>query len=175
MQSTTPSQTTQWRLLGKSMMTQPWGNTVRAIRSQLYIGMLAPTGMNRNVTNCQAPCECAIALFPGLPRFCSSVCVQYKTQKRKNTKNREGLGTRLQIWLHTVSNMTLDVWLITVREKAWVILMTSCGQRVDIWGAAFDQYNSKTWHWSVPSVPKKKKKESCIDTPLWMVQPPVLG
>ena len=58
-----------------------------------------------------------VALFPGLPRFCSSVCVQYKTQKRKNTKNREGLGTRLQIWLHTVSNMTLDVWLITVRGQ----------------------------------------------------------
>ena len=99
-----------------------------------------------------------VALFPGLPRFCSSVCIQYNTQKRKNTKNGEGLGTRLQIWLHTVSNMTLDVWLITARENAWEISMTSCGQRVDIRGAGVDRYNSQTWHWSVPSVPKKKRK-----------------
>ena len=106
-----------------------------------------------------------VSLFPGLPRFCSSVCVQYNTQKRKNTKNREGLGTRLQIWLHTVSNMTLDVWLITVREKAWGISMMSCGQRVDIWGAAFDWYNSKTWHWSVPSVPNKKKRKAVLTLP----------
>ena len=106
-----------------------------------------------------------VALFPGLPRFCSSVCVQYNIQKRKNTKNGEGLGTRLQIWLHTVSNMTLDVWLITARENAWEISMTSGGQRVDTWGGGeeegdggVDRYNSQTWHWSVPSVPKKKKK-----------------
>ena len=34
-----------------------------------------------------------VALFPGLPFFCSSVCVQYNTRKRKSAKNGEGLGT----------------------------------------------------------------------------------
>ena len=39
-------------------------------------------------------CEC-LALFPGLPRFCSSVCVRYNTRKRKSDEKRngEGLGT----------------------------------------------------------------------------------
>ena len=32
-----------------------------------------------------------LASFPGLPRFSSSVCVQYNTRKRKSTKNGEGL------------------------------------------------------------------------------------
>jgi len=33
-----------------------------------------------------------VASFPGLPRFfCSSVCVQYNTRKRKSVKNGEGL------------------------------------------------------------------------------------
>ena len=34
-----------------------------------------------------------LALFPGLPVFCSSVFVQYNTRKRKSVKNGEGLGT----------------------------------------------------------------------------------
>ena len=32
-----------------------------------------------------------LASFPGLPRFSSSVCVQYNTRKRKSAKNGEGL------------------------------------------------------------------------------------
>ena len=32
-----------------------------------------------------------VSLFPGLPHFRSSVCVQYNTRRRKSTKNREGL------------------------------------------------------------------------------------
>ena len=51
-----------------------------------------------------------------------------------NAKNGEGLRTRLQIWLHTESNVTLDVWLITVRKNTWEISMTSGGQKVDTWG-----------------------------------------
>ena len=34
-----------------------------------------------------------LALFPGLPRFCSSVCVLCNTQKWKSGENGEGLGT----------------------------------------------------------------------------------
>ena len=34
-----------------------------------------------------------VALFPGLSRFRSSVCVQYNTRKQKSAKNAEGLGT----------------------------------------------------------------------------------
>ena len=34
-----------------------------------------------------------LASFPGLPRFCSSVFVQYNTRKRNSAKNGEGLGT----------------------------------------------------------------------------------
>ena len=33
-----------------------------------------------------------LASFPGLHHFCSSVFVQYNTQKWKSTKNGEGLG-----------------------------------------------------------------------------------
>ena len=32
-----------------------------------------------------------VASFPGLPRFCSSVCTQYNTRKQKSAKNGEGL------------------------------------------------------------------------------------
>ena len=49
---------------------------------------------------------CKLTSFPGLPRFCSLVCIQYNMQKRKSifplpceckpkSKNRGGLGTRL--------------------------------------------------------------------------------
>ena len=48
-------------------------------------------------------------------------------------------------------------YVCTVRSGRLVQSMVSCGQRVDIRGAGFDWYNSQTWHWSVPSVPKKKK------------------
>ena len=34
---------------------------------------------------------CMLASFPGLPRFSSSVCVQYNTRKLKSAKNGEGL------------------------------------------------------------------------------------
>ena len=39
----------------------------------------------------------AVASFPGLPRFCSSVFVQYERKNRKTKKNGGGLGTRLQL------------------------------------------------------------------------------
>ena len=35
----------------------------------------------------------AIPLFPGLPRFCSLVCVLYNTWKLKSGERQEGLGT----------------------------------------------------------------------------------
>ena len=34
-----------------------------------------------------------LASFPGLPRFRSSVCVQYNTRRQKSARNGEGLGT----------------------------------------------------------------------------------
>ena len=34
-----------------------------------------------------------VASFPVLPRFSSSVCIQYNTRKRKSAKNEEGLGS----------------------------------------------------------------------------------
>jgi len=33
-----------------------------------------------------------LASFPGLPHFCSSVCINNNTQKQKSVKNGEGLG-----------------------------------------------------------------------------------
>ena len=36
-------------------------------------------------------CNKNVASFPGLPRFSSSVCVQYNTRKWKSAKNGEGL------------------------------------------------------------------------------------
>ena len=32
-----------------------------------------------------------VASFPGLPRFRSSVCIQYNTRRQKSVKNGEGL------------------------------------------------------------------------------------
>ena len=47
---------------------------------------------------------CTLVSFP--PVFCSSVCVQYNTWKRKSTKNGEGLGTPIRFgkgkWRETV-------------------------------------------------------------------------
>ena len=34
-----------------------------------------------------------IATFPGLPRFCSSVCIQYNTWKRRNGEKQERPGS----------------------------------------------------------------------------------
>ena len=48
-----------------------------------------------------------VASFPGLPRFCSLVCVQYNTWSGRMVKNGEGLGT-LITWMMSVGRK-LDV------------------------------------------------------------------
>ena len=64
-----------------------------------------------------------LASFPGLPVFCSSVCVQYNTWKRKSAKNGEGLGT-LITWM-TSGGGEVDVGEV-------VQLYTSVGG-IEIW------------------------------------------
>ena len=89
-------------------------------------------------------CVISIASFPGLPRFCSSVCIQYDTRKRKSGKNREGLGTlnhvndvrwtqsghREGAWCPTASTGTINLRASSLPVKR------STRDLVNVWGRA---------------------------------------
>ena len=59
-------------------------------------------------------CTCTLASLPGLPRFCSLVCIQYNTRKWKSGKKKRGRPGN------------------TYRYITW---MTSGGREVDVRGA----------------------------------------
>ena len=72
--------------------------------------------MSRAVDGSVAVFPCSL---PGLPCFCSSVCIQYNTRKRKSGKNSS--STRVLYWMQTEEQK----WMTPGDEDNFVSIMVS--------------------------------------------------